>query len=104
MKYFTSLQKPLTPQELADFYSVSINTIYFWVSRSEFPKIKVGRHLRFDLDRVKQYFGEQSGSGEYTCQTPDFPLRRGRSNCSLKTKVNASRVDLPKREKKHGDN
>jgi len=92
-----SLSKPLTSQELAIFYTVSINTVYFWVSRPAFPRIKVGRHLRFDLDKVQRYFDEQTISNDTTCQTPRIPVRPKPPKRSLKTR-DASRVDLQKKE------
>jgi hypothetical protein len=96
MKSNIDLSRPITPQELAAFYSVSINTVYFWASRSSFPKIKVGRHLRFDLDKVRRHFDDLSGADGFTCQKPSFSVRPGRSIRSLKTRVNASRADPSK--------
>ncbi|MBS1983137.1 MAG: helix-turn-helix domain-containing protein [Bdellovibrionales bacterium] len=50
----------LTPNELADALKVSVNTVYYWISRSEVPYIKVGRHLRFVLKNVLAYFEAQT--------------------------------------------
>lgn len=99
----STFTKPLTPKELADFYSVSKNTVYFWVSRPAFPRIKVGRHLRFDLARVQHYFAEQTESEDLSCQTPRFSVQAKRSNRSLTTSVNASRVDPKKKGTEHGN-
>ena len=94
--------KPLTPQELADFYKVSINTVYYWVSRPGFPSFKAGRHLRFYLDKVQRYFDELPASESRPCQIPRFSLNPKRSNCSLKTK-DAGRGDPHKKEASHGN-
>ena len=78
--------KPLTPSELAAFYTVSINTVYYWSSQSAFPKIKAGRHLRFDLGAVQRFFEEVGAIDDKYCQKSDLPLKAGRSKSSLKTK------------------
>lgn len=76
--------KPLTPAELAAFYSVSINTVYCWVSKPDFPKIKAGRHLRFDLKKVQDYFELQVGGDR--CQSLRSSVEERRPRRSLKTK------------------
>ncbi|MGK5088963.1 helix-turn-helix domain-containing protein [Bdellovibrionota bacterium FG-2] len=89
--------KPLTPTELAEFYTKSVNTVYYWVSNPNFPRIKVGKALRFDLAKVQDYFAEQTElNNRGACQFPAFAITPKRSKRSLKTSVNASRVDSPK--------
>ncbi|MGK5084391.1 helix-turn-helix domain-containing protein [Bdellovibrionota bacterium FG-1] len=95
--------KPLTPGELAEFFSVSINTVYCWVSRPNFPKIKVGRHLRFDLEKVRSYFDAQTEVETQACQSPVILVQTKRSRRSLKTRVNASRADPKWKGTEHGD-
>ena len=45
---------------IAQFLGVSPKTVYYWVSRREIPYIKVGRHLRFQVAEVIEFF--RSGS------------------------------------------
>ena len=100
-----TLTKPLTPNELADFYSVSINTVYFWVSRPDFPRIRVGKHLRFDLEKVQGYFDEQTGSGDHACHGPKFSVQTKRSNSSLTKWItkDVGRVDPKQKGTGHGN-
>lgn len=46
----------LTIQELSFRLQVSVKTIYYWVHRREIPYLKVGKHLRFNEERVIQCF------------------------------------------------
>jgi len=57
---FPSQRNLLTIRELSQELKISINTIYYWVGRSEIPFVKLGRHLRFDLDQVLQFFNEKT--------------------------------------------
>lgn len=50
----------LTVEELAEKLSVSVQTIYYWVSRDEIPVIKVGRHNRFSFEEVMKGFREKT--------------------------------------------
>ena len=55
----------LTVEELASFLKVSPHTIYYWVSRSEIPTLRIGKHLRFDRDRVLAHFESQAVSSGF---------------------------------------
>lgn len=46
----------LNPKELAERINVPVNTIYFWVSRGEIPFTKMGKHIRFSLSEVMDFF------------------------------------------------
>ena len=46
----------LTIQEIALRLNVPVKTIYYWVHRREIPYLKVGKHLRFDEEKVIQCF------------------------------------------------
>ncbi len=84
----------LTIQQLSQALSVPVGTIYYWVSRREIPFVKYGRHLRFDLAEVMQFFREKT----VIQQEPCTPV--GAKVCSpsrsLKTKE-ASQFSLPKK-------
>ena len=57
----------LTPHEIARHLQVSRKTIYYWVSRSEIPYVKVGRHLRFQLAEVIEFFKSGNIDGQAPC-------------------------------------
>lgn len=50
----------LTVDELSLFLKVSTHTIYYWVSRQEIPVLRLGKHLRFDRERVLAHFASQA--------------------------------------------
>jgi len=54
--------------QLADTLKVPKKTIYFWVSKKEIPYLKVGRHLRFDLQQVIEFFRDQTRANQPACQ------------------------------------
>jgi len=53
----------LTVSEVARLLRVSNHTVYYWVSRSEIPHLKVGKHLRFHRDAVLTFFETQTMRG-----------------------------------------
>ncbi len=44
---------------LSEYLGVCINTIYSWVSQGKIPSIKMGRLLRFDLDKIDLWIVER---------------------------------------------
>lgn len=46
----------LNSKELAVKLGVPINTIYYWVSKSDIPYVKLGKHNRFNYEEVIEYF------------------------------------------------
>lgn len=42
-----------TPAEAAVFYSVSIRTVYNWISSGALRAVRIGRTLRVDLDQFE---------------------------------------------------
>lgn len=46
----------LTPQEVADLFRVPLDTVRYWRKRGDGPiPVKVGKHLRYPIDRVDAY-------------------------------------------------
>lgn len=52
----------LTPQQLANYWQIEVDTIYTWVSQRKtnsrgdvFPFQKVGGRLRFDFEKVVEW-------------------------------------------------
>lgn len=45
--------KHLSPEELAERYDVSLNTVYYWNKTGDGPRfMKIGRHVRYRLADV----------------------------------------------------
>lgn len=64
-----------TPTEIANLLQVSIKTIYYWVGRNEIPFIKVGRHLRFNIDNVIDHFRLRTRENNPYCLVPENLLK-----------------------------
>lgn len=82
----------VTPVETATALGVSVKTIYYWVNRNEIPFLKVGKHLRFNLVKVIDFFEEKTKEmrPESACLSAPsaLPLRSSNGNWSLKTRAN----------------
>ena len=46
-------------QGLSNYLKVCVNTIYSWVSQGKIPSIKMGRLLRFNLDKIDAWIEER---------------------------------------------
>ncbi len=73
----------LNPKELAERINVPVNTIYFWISREEIPFTKMGKHIRFSLPEVMEFFKQKTQENSRTkekngrqtsLQMPEFKL------------------------------
>jgi len=51
--------KLLSPSQLAENLSISIETVYAWTSQKKIPYIKIGRLVRFKKDEVNQWLEGQ---------------------------------------------
>ena len=49
------MEKLLTPQQVADLLSVSIDTIYRWSSERSIPVVKFPKAIRFDPKQIKEW-------------------------------------------------
>lgn len=78
----------LNVNEIAALLNVSNKTIYWWVNRSEIPFVKVGKHLRFEADKVLNFFRERTEDlrPHQPCLPPSFALKSA-DYCSLKTRA-----------------
>lgn len=62
----TTRQEPadprfLTPEQLADLFTVPLETVYQWRRKHTGPPgFRVGRHLRYDLAAVLAWVAEQT--------------------------------------------
>jgi excisionase family DNA binding protein len=50
----------LTIKETSIALNVPAKTLYLWSKRGQIPVIRVGRHLRFNLSKVMEYFETQT--------------------------------------------
>lgn len=74
----------LTPQRLAKALDVPLSTVYYWTSRKQIPFIKMGRHVRFNLQQVLEHFETETREQRRACNL--FGIRVGNKlTCSLKT-------------------
>ena len=53
------MTKLLSPQELSEVLSISIETVYAWTSQKRIPYIKMGRLVRFNADEVNKWLERQ---------------------------------------------
>lgn len=54
-------RKLATAQEIADYCSVPLGTVYQWASRGGGPRmIKVGRHLRARWSEIERWLDEKT--------------------------------------------
>lgn len=50
-----------TVDDVSAFLGVPVGTLYQWRSRGEGPPcVRLGKHLRFDPDRVRAWFGAKA--------------------------------------------
>lgn len=47
-------------QDVSDFLGVPVGTLYQWRVRGEGPAFKIGRHVRFDPDRVRAWLADSA--------------------------------------------
>lgn len=58
----SGLERLLTTQELADYLSLPIKTLYEWRSSGQGPKaVKVGKQLRYPESGVRAWLAELAG-------------------------------------------
>lgn len=50
-----TMDKMLSPKELAVVLGISLETLYVWTAQRRIPHIKIGRLVRFKLDEVKKW-------------------------------------------------
>lgn len=52
-----AIRRPLaTPEEVAEYYGVPVQTLYQWRSRGKGPKSRrIGRHIRYEWDDVEAF-------------------------------------------------
>lgn len=54
----------LTVEEVAEYLSVPVNTLYQWRHKGTGPTaFRVGRYLRYDLADVRDWLHENTGAG-----------------------------------------
>ena len=79
----------LTLKEIAGVLNVPSYTIYYWVGRNEIPFVRVGRHLRFILDDVVEFFIVKTKESRPNCLQYGTAVKNEHNHCSLKIGVSA---------------
>ncbi len=76
----------LTIDQLAEALNVSKNTIYYWTHTKQIPYLKLGRHLRFNLEEVQKYFQERTVKHEPDCmiKVPIVGIPASRRSLTIK--------------------
>ena len=46
--------------ELSEYLSTPVGTLYQWISQKRIPYVKLGRSVRFDLEEINQWLKENS--------------------------------------------
>lgn len=64
--------------------AVPLSTIYYWTSRKEIPFLKVGRHVRFNLEKVLEFLEERTQYENLACNPLGNRIKT-RFSRSLKT-------------------
>ncbi|MBF0252548.1 MAG: helix-turn-helix domain-containing protein [Candidatus Omnitrophica bacterium] len=54
------MNKRLNIEELSDMLDVSVNTLYSWINQRKIPYIKVGRLVRFDVNKIEEWLESRS--------------------------------------------
>lgn len=53
-------QEYMNTKMLAQKLNIPVNTIYYWVAKSQIPYIKIGKHHRFLYDEVMEFFKKKT--------------------------------------------
>jgi excisionase family DNA binding protein len=48
------IARPITVNEVAEYFGVSRRTIYYWMEDRRIPYLRIGRCLRFKLEDIEQ--------------------------------------------------
>lgn len=59
----TTMQKLMTPDEIAEMLSVKKSTIYNWTHIGFIPHVKIGRHVRFREADILKWLKKKSVKG-----------------------------------------
>ena len=86
-----------TPTEIAQHLQVPLATVYYWVHRKEIPFIKVGRHLRFEIEKVNKFFSDKTLLSQRSCLNSTLNINNQPLVSSLKTNE-SGQVDLQRKE------
>jgi excisionase family DNA binding protein len=57
------MKRLLTPEQLAEWLSVKVSTVYQWTHTGYVPFVKVGRLVRFNQDDVERWLKKRSHKG-----------------------------------------
>jgi excisionase family DNA binding protein len=64
-----SIERLLTPHEVAELFRVNLSTVYSWVRRRRLPFQKVGPALRFSPSELSEWLSQQA----HTAGMPPWP-------------------------------
>ena len=73
----------LSTKGIAALLNVSEKTIYYYVHRREIPFLKIGKHLRFNVEQVLSHFQKETEMAN-PCNHLSILLEEPKSQRSLK--------------------
>lgn len=80
----------MTLEECSKFLSVSRKTIYYWVSRSEIPFVRVGRHLRFQPETLVRFFETKTAESRFPCRSSGDLIENNPRSLTIRSVGSAS--------------
>ncbi len=54
------IKRFLSIRELAEYLGIKVGTVYVWVCHKKIPYVKVGRLVKFDLQKIEKWLEEKS--------------------------------------------
>lgn len=59
-------QMLVNQKEAAEYFGVSVNTFKKWVARFNFPRVKLGRLILYNMVEIERLFNDIAASGGFT--------------------------------------
>ncbi len=56
-----SSEKLWTIEDVAEFCRVKPSIVKYWIRNTDIPYIKLGKHIRFNFEKVKKWVDSKSG-------------------------------------------
>ena len=49
----------LSVKELAEYLGIKVNTVYSWTFQRKIPYVKIGRCVKFDINKIEEWIKEK---------------------------------------------
>ena len=57
-----SQKKYLTVSEVAEYFQLSVETVYLYARTGVLPATRIGKHWRFSIDRLNEWADKQAAA------------------------------------------